>query len=147
MFLPSGRMHAIGAGLVIVEIQQNSDTTYRVFDWNRTDENGQPRGLHVDESMRSIDFEDYEPALVTPDGETLVRHPLFSVHKWPLSEARPAAPAGTFAIVVCLSGEAACAGVSLRPGQFLLVPASLTTRTIEPQANETTVLRITAGET
>ncbi|HEX8281160.1 MAG TPA: type I phosphomannose isomerase catalytic subunit, partial [Chthoniobacterales bacterium] len=88
MFLPSGRMHAIGAGNVIVEIQQNSDTTYRVFDWNRVDADGEPRELHVTESLRAIDFEDYEPALVRPAGETLVRDPLFHIEKWTLTESR-----------------------------------------------------------
>jgi mannose-6-phosphate isomerase len=65
MFLPSGRVHAIGAGLVIFEIQQNSDTTYRVFDWNRVGLDGKPRDLHVSQSLASIDFEDFEPT-VTP---------------------------------------------------------------------------------
>ena len=64
MFLPSGRVHAIGAGLVIFEIQQNSDTTYRVFDWNRLGLDGKPRELHVAQSLASIDFADFEPALV-----------------------------------------------------------------------------------
>ena len=64
MFLPSGRVHAIGAGLVIFEIQQNSDTTYRVFDWNRVGLDGKPRELHVAQSLASIDFNDFEPKLV-----------------------------------------------------------------------------------
>jgi len=64
MFLPSGRVHAIGAGLVIFEIQQNSDTTYRVFDWNRLGADGQPRALHLEPAMTSIDFGDFEPGLV-----------------------------------------------------------------------------------
>ena len=64
MFLPSGRVHAIGAGLVIFEIQQNSDTTYRVFDWNRVGLDGKPRELHVAQSLASIDFNDFEPELV-----------------------------------------------------------------------------------
>src|SRR5215204_3567653 len=64
MFLPSGRVHAIGAGNVIFEIQQNSDTTYRVFDWNRVGLDGTPRELHVRESLACIDFADYEPRLV-----------------------------------------------------------------------------------
>jgi len=64
MFLPSGRIHAIGSGLVIFEIQQNSDTTYRVFDWNRTGLDGKPRQLHVAESLASINFEDFEPLLI-----------------------------------------------------------------------------------
>ena len=65
MFLPSGRVHAIGAGLVIFEIQQNSDTTYRVFDWNRVGLDGKPRELHIAQSLASIDFNDFEPKLVS----------------------------------------------------------------------------------
>src|SRR6476660_4561904 len=64
MFLPSGRVHALGGGLVIFEVQQNSDTTYRVFDWNRLGLDGKPRDLHIRESLASIDFEDFEPAVV-----------------------------------------------------------------------------------
>ena len=90
MFLPSGRVHAIGAGLVIFEIQQNSDTTYRVFDWNRVGLDGQPRELHIAQSLASIDFKDFEPALVqnqfTGGGpiqkRPLVNDPLFNVEVW-----------------------------------------------------------------
>jgi len=64
LFLPSGRVHAIGGETVIFEIQQNSDTTYRVFDWNRRDGSGRPRALHVAESLASIDFADFEPSLL-----------------------------------------------------------------------------------
>jgi mannose-6-phosphate isomerase len=64
MFLPSGRVHAIGAGNVIFEVQQNSDTTYRVFDWNRVGLDGKPRDLHVDQSLASINFNDFEPPLI-----------------------------------------------------------------------------------
>ena len=63
LFVPSGRIHALGAGLLIYEIQQNSDTTYRVFDWNRVGLDGQPRTLHVAESLACIDFSDVEPSL------------------------------------------------------------------------------------
>jgi mannose-6-phosphate isomerase len=73
LFLPSGRVHAIGAETMIFEIQQNSDTTYRVFDWNRVDAAGRPRQLHVAESLASIDFADYEPALLP--GAILPGHP------------------------------------------------------------------------
>ena len=71
IFIPSGRLHAIGAGFLIYEIQQNSDTTYRVFDWNRLGLDGTPRDLHVDQSMKSIDFDDREPGMDIPDGETI----------------------------------------------------------------------------
>src|SRR5690606_30905891 len=55
IFIPSGRLHAIGAGFLIHEIQQNSDTTFRVFDWNRLGLDGKPRDLHVGQSLASID--------------------------------------------------------------------------------------------
>lgn len=62
-FAPSGRLHAIDAGCLILEIQQNSDTTYRVFDWGRVGLDGRPRALHLEESLRSIHFADIEPPL------------------------------------------------------------------------------------
>ena len=143
MFLPSGRMHAIGAGNVIIEIQENSDTTYRVFDWNRLDESGAPRQLHIDESMRAIDFQDHEPELTRADGESLVRHELFSVEKWNLETVREAAAIGSFAIIACLSGKIESAGLLFGPGDFFLVPASLPKRALQPRQEKTSLLRIT----
>jgi mannose-6-phosphate isomerase len=58
----SGQVHAIDAGNLILEIQQNSDTTYRVYDWGRVGLDGQPRTLHIAESLRSIQWNDFEPA-------------------------------------------------------------------------------------
>ncbi len=145
MFLPSGRVHAIGAGNVLVEVQQNSDTTYRVFDWNRVDGQGAPRTLHVEESLRSIDFDDYEPELAQPAGELLIADPLFVLEKWTVTEERKVSDAGVFAIVACLTGALYCAGVKLNPGEFSLVPASLEDRTLSASAPGTTLLRITAG--
>src|ERR1017187_289222 len=97
MFLPSGRVHALGAGLVILDIQQNSDTTYRVFDWNRVGLDGKTRELHIAQSLASIDFNDFEPKLVetkfVADGKiqkrSLVNDPLFTVEA---HQADPAVP-------------------------------------------------------
>jgi mannose-6-phosphate isomerase len=75
IFIPSGRIHAIDAGCLILEIQQNSDTTYRVYDWGRLGLDGKPRDLHVDQSLKSIDFNDFEPPLVRAkagESETLL---------------------------------------------------------------------------
>jgi len=138
MFLPSGRVHAIGAGLVIFEIQQNSDTTYRVFDWNRLGLDVKPRALHIDESLASIDFQDVEPGLVRSapirNGAAvtrlLVNHPLFKVEAIELSAgaAWPLEP-GKLQVLGVVSGRFALAGpggvLSLPAGQFCLVPASL----------------------
>jgi len=137
MFLPSGRVHAIGAGLVIFEIQQNSDTTYRVFDWNRVGLDGQPRDLHVAQSLASIDFNDFEPALASGEETSgmncrirkLVNHPLFSVE---LIRAQGGSliplPTSRMQIIGVVAGEVQVSGTStpvLRAGEFCLLPACL----------------------
>jgi mannose-6-phosphate isomerase len=81
MFLPSGRVHAIGAGNVILEIQQNSDTTFRVYDWDRVDASGKPRDLHVRESLECINFNDFEPTFAQPHANRVVACQYFSVNK------------------------------------------------------------------
>jgi mannose-6-phosphate isomerase len=143
MFLPAGRFHAVGDGNLLVEVQQNSDTTYRVFDWNRVDDNGKPRQLHIEQALESIDFNDVAPRLIEPTGEMLVRHELFEIQKWKLDSPREIAPLGQFAIVNCLTGSVRGADVDLLPGEFFLVPASLQDRQIHPRADGTTLLRIT----
>ncbi len=138
MFLPSGRLHAIGAGNVIFEIQQNSDTTYRVFDWNRVGLDGRPRELHVAQSLASIDFQDFEPALVkalefaSPGcvRRPLVDDPLFRVEHVAMDTGRSLGLVGpVFFIVAVLDGGLRLSGagqtVELRAGDFCLVPASV----------------------
>jgi mannose-6-phosphate isomerase len=138
MFLPSGRVHAIGAGLVIFEIQQNSDTTYRVFDWNRLGLDGKPRDLHVDQSLASIDFDDFEPALSQEAWQTrgtvrwrpVVRHPLFTVDEMRVSDRRelPLRP-GRLRVVAVVAGAVQARGVGgavrVQAGGFVVLPASL----------------------
>ena len=143
MFLPAGRFHGIGGGNLLVEIQQNSDTTYRVFDWKRVDVSGKPRPLHVDQALECIDFNDVAPKLLKPKGELLVKHELFEIQKWNLDSPREVAPSGQFAIICCLSGSLRCADVDLRPGEFFLMPASLQDRQLKPKSDGTTLLRVT----
>ena len=80
-------MHAIDAGNLILEIQQNSDTTYRVYDWGRVGLDGAPRQLHVEESLKSIDFKDYEPETlkIVPGAQTLADCPEFRIRKFELN--------------------------------------------------------------
>ncbi len=143
MFLPAGRLHAVGAGNLLVEIQQNSDTTYRVFDWNRVDENGKARQLHVDQALQCINFDDIEPKLIEQNGELLVRHELFEIQKWDLNSPREIAPFGQFAIIGCLTGLLRCSEVDLAPGTFCLVPASSRDRQVNPRSAGTSFLRVT----
>jgi len=142
-FLPAGRLHAVGAGHLLIEIQQNSDTTYRVFDWNRVDDKGKPRQLHIDQALQCVDFDDVRPQLLHPEGELLLRHDLFEIQKWNLDSAREIAPRRRFAIACCLTGSVRCAGVDLGPGEFFLVPAQLENRQLHSRPEGTTLLRIT----
>jgi len=143
MFLPSGRFHAIGAGNVLIEVQQNSDTTYRVFDWNRVDEAGKARPLHIAEALQCIDFHDVAPKLVEPKGDVLVGHDLFVVEKWNLESPREIAARGQCAIVCCLGDSLRYGGADFTPGQFFLVPASMPDREIHPRGEGTSLLRVT----
>jgi mannose-6-phosphate isomerase len=144
VFLPAGRVHAIGAGNLLIEIQQNSDTTYRAFDWNRTDPaTGAKRDLHVEQAIQCIDFQDVEPKLLQSEGELLISHSLFEIRKWNLDEAREAAPLGQFAIVCCLTGNLSCAKAKLAPGHFFLIPAQLGDRQLKPLGPDTSLLRVT----
>lgn len=138
VFLPSGRLHALGAGIVLFEIQENSDTTYRVYDWDRPGLDGRPRELHVREALASIRFDDVEPGPLpetwVPRGRgqcrDLVKDPRFRVRAW-----RWEGPAGeTWAggecrIVGVVRGTADLTGhgveVRLWPGEFCLLAAAL----------------------
>ena len=125
IFIPSGRLHAIGAGMLIYEIQQNSDTTYRVFDWNRVGLDGRPRDLHVRESLASIDFTDYEPAMDQPKGQNLATCQHFKVD---FLELPPGATIcnpdpDRFSIITVTSGEIQDkSGTVYSTGDFLLLP-------------------------
>ena len=140
IFIPSGRVHAIGGGNVIVEVQQNSDTTYRVFDWNRTGLDGKPRALHISESLVSIDYADAAPQFQDADADPMVECEYFQIERWALNEAREAGPAGDFSVITVLTGAVACAGLEFGPGEFFLVPATLANRMLTPVEPETTVL-------
>jgi len=159
MFLPSGRVHAIGAGLVIFEIQQNSDTTYRVFDWNRVGLDGKPRELHVQQSLASIDFNDFEPPLVqSKPGQVLdltvrqlVTNELFTVElvETPGAAAINNLDAG-MEIIGLVAGRAEVVSsapippIELTAGQFCLLPAAVASATLSTAAGSR-LLRIRAG--
>src|SRR5206468_1107940 len=142
-FLPAGRFHALGAGNLLIEIQQNSDTTYRVFDWNRVDDTGKQRQLHVDQALQCIDFDDVAPKLVEPQGEVILRQDLFEIQKWNLVSPREVGARGQFVIVCCLTGLVHCAKVNLKPLEFFLIPAQLQERQLHPRIEGTTLLRVT----
>jgi mannose-6-phosphate isomerase len=157
MFLPSGRVHAIGGGLVIFEIQQNSDTTYRVFDWNRMGLDGKPRELHVPQSLASIDFADFEPPLVqskfsgdeNSKSRPLVRDPLFNVDCMDLKNgARSFLKPKKLQIIAVVHGkievQSGMDAVDLHAGQFCSIPAELEKTEMLAKAG-TALLRVEAN--
>ena len=150
MFLPSGRVHAIGDGLVIFEIQQNSDTTYRVFDWNRVGLDGQPRELHIAQSLASIDFNDFEPKLVPQNYRNgpnfkfrqLVEDPLFNVQDLVFENAGSVKLSGSYLRIIAVTKGAAkisddSSGIvaELKSGDFCLIPACLKNVEIKAPSN------------
>lgn len=146
MFLPSGRVHAIGAGVVIFEIQQNSDTTFRVHDWNRAGLDGRPRELHVAQSLESIDFGDVEPRLIAAQParrgafmvRALVDDVLFHADLIEATASGEFHPPHRLCVVACVEGMVVARGSGasalLRPGDFCLLPAAVDDAALEASA-------------
>jgi mannose-6-phosphate isomerase len=143
IFIPSGRLHAIGAGFLIHEIQQNSDTTYRVFDWNRVGLDGKPRELHVEPSLASIDFQDFAPEMDPPDGENLASSDFFKTDRktLELGDTIGNPQDDRFSIVSVVEGKLESdGGRHFTKGTFILLPRAGAPLTA---LEDTTVLQVT----
>jgi mannose-6-phosphate isomerase len=126
ILVESGTLHAIDAGNLILEIQQNSDTTYRVYDWGRVGLDGKPRQMHVAESLASIRWDDFEPQpvraarveadLATPREFRIRRVPLEAGERWTRSAGEQPR------IVSVVSGRVEACGTALKRGDNALVP-------------------------
>lgn len=128
-FLPAGRLHAIGAGNFLAEIQETSDITYRVYDFGRTDAHGKPRELHVDMAKDAIDYQvwpEYRTSYdSTQPNSQLIRCPHFTVHRVVVQVASEVdLQVDSFVVVMCLWGQANVNGVPVKQGETILVPAS-----------------------
>lgn len=129
ILVESGRMHAIDAGNLILEIQQNSDTTYRVYDWGRVGLDGKPRRLHLEESLKSIDFHDFEPEpiQIEPGDQVLADCPEFRITRYERTPGDPplVLPEGQGArLIHIVSGQAEDrrSGRILRRGDNIIQP-------------------------
>lgn len=128
-FLPAGRLHAIGAGCFLAEIQQASDITYRVYDFGRKDAHGKPRELHIEQAKDAIDYQVWPEYRTSYDStqptSQLINCPYFVVHRVVVQVAQQIDfHCDSFVVVMCLWGEANINGVKVRQGETLLVPAS-----------------------
>ncbi|MDE6717856.1 MAG: class I mannose-6-phosphate isomerase, partial [Muribaculaceae bacterium] len=132
-FLPAGRIHAIGAGNLLVEIQESSDVTYRIYDYDRRDSHGNPRPLHTAEARDAIDYtvqKDYkgEPVTDLTKEKELVSCEHFTTRYYRITSPRPLpCSPDSFTVVICISGEitVSCRDgeETIRAGHTLLIPA------------------------
>lgn len=152
VMVPAGTVHAIGAGIVLAEIQQTSDATFRVDDWGRVGPDGRPRTLHLAEALESTDFAagPVDPLAThrEPDAggtrEALSRCDYFALERLRLVAASSIGRDDRFTIVMCLGGAAEIIhqneAVPLRFGDTLLLPASLGRCEVVPLGGEVTLV-------
>jgi len=130
VFIEAGTVHALGAGLVIAEIQQASDTTFRLFDWNRVDAAGNPRPLHVEQSLATIDFSRGPVALQesaetgTVGRERLVDCDKFVLDRCALEDAQTLGGDQRFHLIVVVEGTLKIGGTTLSQGETCLLPSA-----------------------
>jgi len=156
IFVPGGRVHAIGAGCLLLEVQQNSNTTYRVYDWDRTGKDGKPRPLHLNEALEVIDWDNSSPDVVQPGhrgGDKRSNHagiincPYFSTQQIDLSEAEEIFnDGGSFHALFVASGvaEVRTEGTTLLlpAGTSCLLPACIERYTMLPESSTARVIHI-----
>jgi len=142
-FMPAGRIHAIGKGILLAEIQQSSDTTYRVYDWNRTDDDGNPRPLHIAESLDAIDFQlqkDYKTPYASEENKTspVIQSPCFTTNI--LHAHTPVrkdfSEMDSFVVYLCVEGSFSVSYdgeiTTVQSGEILLIPNIITELIIVP---------------
>lgn len=152
--VPAGSLHAILDGIVIAEIQQNSDTTYRVYDWNRVDSSGEPRALHIEKAMDVINFQQVEPSLPTAhihqrqpgiQAAVLCENEYFSTERVQVSAGSKitgTCDGSSLEIWGVLDGNININGLNLDGVTFCLLPAALGYYELIAKTN-TTLLRTT----
>jgi mannose-6-phosphate isomerase len=143
VLIEAGTVHALGAGLLIAEIQQASDTTFRLFDWNRVDRDGKPRQLHIEQSLDVIDYGRGPVNPVTPtatsdpDIERLVQCDKFVLDRWRFNKLHMLPDDNQFHIFAVAEGgvsiNANSENCNLRRGGTLLIPATTRGVRISPQ--------------
>ena len=143
-FIPAGRIHAIGSGITLLEIQQTSDVTYRVYDWYRKDENGNYRELHTDKALEVLDFKKYDTyktdyQLEENQFTELIQTPYFTTRMMEFDKVREIDYGflDSFVIYICLEGMCMInypGGVEIiQAGNVVLIPADLKSLSLTPQ--------------
>ena len=125
-FIQSGTIHAIAEGLLIAEIQQNSNLTYRVYDYGRVDANGNPRELHIEKAIKVSELSKPSLPYGQPSSDRLAECKYFTCDRMNLSGKDEIFVDGeSFKSVLCLKGEATVGGVSIKAGESIFLPANM----------------------
>jgi mannose-6-phosphate isomerase len=151
-FIPAGRVHAIGKGILLAEIQQTSDVTYRMYDFNRTDDAGNPRELHTELAVDAIDYsyeKKYETTYQTEINKTseLVRCPYFTTNilEFDQSVEKDYVELDSFVIYMCLEGDMDITygedSLTIAKGESVLIPAIINNLTLTPKT-KTKILEV-----
>ena len=151
-FIPAGRVHAIGKGILLAEIQQTSDVTYRMYDFNRTDDAGNPRELHTELAVDAIDYsfeKKYETSYQTEINKTseLVRCPYFTTNilEFDKPQEKDYIELDSFVIYMCLEGDMEITyeegSITVAKGESVLIPAIINNLTLTPKT-KTKILEV-----
>jgi mannose-6-phosphate isomerase len=141
VFVPGGRIHAIGEGCLIAEVQQNSDTTYRVFDWNRREADGSLRELHIEQSLACLNFEDQGPSCPLKLNEVGFSCEFFSVSLVSMVAATVAGGSAG-AVFLVAEGSLNFAGETFVRGDWFLVPFLASASYFEPGLGGVSLVRV-----
>ena len=152
-YVPAGRVHGIGAGAFVAEIQQTSDITYRIFDYNRKDKDGKSRELHTSQAMDAINFSDVQDDFRTEyeriqnEPVEMVASPYFTTSVYDMTEEITCdySELDSFVIFICVEGSCRLTDdnqneITLRAGETVLLPAAVQEVTIVPEGQRVKLL-------
>lgn len=152
-YVPAGRVHGIGAGAFVAEIQQTSDITYRIFDYNRKDKDGKSRELHTSQAMDAINFSDVQDDFRTEyervqnEPVEMVASPYFTISVYDMTEEITCdySELDSFVIFICVEGSCRLTDdnqneITLRAGETVLLPAAVQEVTIVPEGQRVKLL-------
>ena len=153
LYIPAGLIHTIGKGIFLAEIQQTSDITYRVYDWDRKDSSGKVRELHIDLALDAIDYNASQEIIsgkehMPNEPNLIIESPFFTVKKIHLTQEQEQSEFNNenFLVYLCLDGRfevlyADDQKVDIKKGELVLIPADLNGHILKPE-NETSLLEI-----
>ena len=147
VFIPGGTVHSLGGGVVVFEVQQNSDVTYRLYDWGHIDEKtGTTRPLQVEQALEAVNFSANDGGLAKPAGQNLIDCKYFDLSRLGGNSPFPVGEPGKPSVLVCIEGaglvDPGKTGYAVKKGDVYLMPAAIGTCTCRPDDSGMSILEI-----